>query len=181
MADQINIALLGSKFMGRAHSNAWSKVASFFDVDLAPVLHTVVGRNAEELAAFADRWGWQHASTDWEAAATADEIGLVDVGTPNNVHAEQAIAALEAGNDIAMICHHTERAGDAAARIAELSPNILMDAEKRLEKFHRKLPGAILWDREKWDRTCDDIAKLREEVPTLSEPEATAGSPVADY
>ena len=53
MADQINIALLGSKFMGRAHSNAWSKVASFFDVDLAPVLHTVVGRNAEELAAFA--------------------------------------------------------------------------------------------------------------------------------
>src|SRR5215210_165358 len=97
----INVALLGSKFMGRAHSNAWLNVAKFFSVDPQPVMHTVVGRNEAELAEFADRWGWQQHTTDWHAAVTSDEIGLVDIGTPNNVHAEQAIAALEAGKHVA--------------------------------------------------------------------------------
>ena len=97
----INIALLGSKFMGRAHSNAWLNVAKFFDVDPTPSMHTVVGRNAAELDDFAAQWGWAHASTDWRQTVTSDEIGLVDIGTPNNVHAEQAIAALEAGKHVA--------------------------------------------------------------------------------
>ncbi|HVM21373.1 MAG TPA: Gfo/Idh/MocA family oxidoreductase [Egibacteraceae bacterium] len=101
MPDTINVALLGSKFMGRAHSNAWLKVAKFFDVDPVPVMHTVVGRNAGELEAFASQWGWRNASTDWKAVVASDEIGLVDIGTPNNVHAEQAIAALEAGKHVA--------------------------------------------------------------------------------
>ena len=101
MTDQINIALIGSKFMGRAHSNAWSKVAQFFDVDPRPVMHTVAGRNADELAAFASQWGWANESTDWRAVVTDADVGLVDIGTPNNVHAEQAIAALEAGKHVA--------------------------------------------------------------------------------
>jgi predicted dehydrogenase len=100
MTGTINVALIGSKFMGRAHSNAWLNVPRFFDVDPRPVMHTVVGRNAAELDAFAARWGWHVASTDWRAAITAPEIGLVDVATPNDVHAEQAIAALEAGKHV---------------------------------------------------------------------------------
>jgi predicted dehydrogenase len=101
MTGNINIALLGSKFMGRAHSNAWLNVAKFFDVDPRPTMHTVVGRNAEELSSFAERWGWQNHSTDWLASVTSDDIQLVDIGTPNNVHAEEAIAALEAGKHVA--------------------------------------------------------------------------------
>lgn len=101
MTDQLNIALLGSKFMGRTHSNAWLNVARFFPVDPEPVMHTVVARNAEELAAFAHRWGWRNSSTDWQQAVRDDDIGLVDIGTPNNLHAEQAIAALEAGKHVA--------------------------------------------------------------------------------
>ncbi len=101
MTDSINVALIGSKFMGRAHSNAWLNVARFFDVDPSPVMQTVVGRNAGDLDAFASRWGWHTASTDWRTAITASEIGLVDVATPNDVHAEQAIAALEAGKHVA--------------------------------------------------------------------------------
>ena len=49
MTGTINVALLGSKFMGRAHSNAWLNVAKFFSVDPLPAMHTVVGRNAAEL------------------------------------------------------------------------------------------------------------------------------------
>jgi len=98
---QCNVALVGTKFMGRAHSNAYLKVAKFFDLPLEPVMHTVTARDQAETEAFAARWGWKNASTDWRAAVTADEIDLVDVTTPNNVHAEHAIAALEAGKHVA--------------------------------------------------------------------------------
>jgi len=101
VTDEINVALLGSKFMGRAHSNAWLNVAKFFDVDPVPVMHTVVGRNQAELEEFASRWGWRQSTTEWRAAVTSGEIDLVDIGTPNNVHAEQAMAALEAGKHVA--------------------------------------------------------------------------------
>jgi predicted dehydrogenase len=100
MTSTINVALIGSKFMGRAHSNAWLNVSRFFDVDPRPVMHTVVGRNAADLDAFAARWGWQSTSTDWRAAVTAPDVGLVDIATPNHVHAEQSIAALEAGKHV---------------------------------------------------------------------------------
>ena len=101
MTAQINIALLGSKFMGRAHSNAWTNVGKFFACDPLPVVHTVAGRNADELELFATQWGWQQTSTDWAEVVADPDIGLVDIGTPNNVHAEQAIAALEAGKHVA--------------------------------------------------------------------------------
>ena len=84
MSEQINVALLGSKFMGRAHSNAWLNVAKYFETDPAPVMHTVAGRNAAEPAAFAEQWGWANASTDWRAVVSDTDIGLVDIATPNN-------------------------------------------------------------------------------------------------
>jgi predicted dehydrogenase len=101
MTDPINVALIGSKFMGRAHSNAWLKVAKFFPDAALPVMHTVVGRSASDLETFARTWGWQQTSTDWRDVVQSPDIALVDVATPNDVHAEQAIAALEAGKDVA--------------------------------------------------------------------------------
>lgn len=101
MPDRLNVTLLGSKFMGRAHSNAWSQVSRFFDVSPAPVLHNVVARDAEELATFAGTWGWQNHTTDWRRAVTGADTELVDIATPNDVHAEAAIAALAAGKHVA--------------------------------------------------------------------------------
>jgi len=97
----LNVCLIGQKFMGRTHSNAYLKVNKFFDLPVFPVMKTLVGRNAAELAEFAERWGWKQTSTDWKKAMADPEIGLVDVGTPNNMHAEMAIAALEAGKNVA--------------------------------------------------------------------------------
>ncbi|MCG3129246.1 MAG: Inositol 2-dehydrogenase/D-chiro-inositol 3-dehydrogenase [Phycisphaerae bacterium] len=101
MARSLNIALIGQKFMGRAHSNAWLKVARFFQPPVTPVMYTVAAREAAGLKTFARRWGWQNCTTDWRSAALDPEVHLVDVGTPNHVHAEQAIAALEAGKHVA--------------------------------------------------------------------------------
>ncbi len=101
MSRAFPIALIGQKFMGRAHSNAWSQVSKFFDLGLTPLLHTVSAREKQELERFAERWGWLNTTTDWREIAHFDEIELVDVGTPNHVHAEPALAMLEARKHVA--------------------------------------------------------------------------------
>jgi len=101
MAKPVHVGLIGSKFMGRAHSNALSQVAHFFELPIVPLKHVVAGRNAAELAAFARKWGWAMHTTRWEDLAEDEAVGLVDVSTPNDVHAEQSIAMLEAGKHVA--------------------------------------------------------------------------------
>ena len=101
MPDPLQIALLGSKFMGRTHSNAYLNVAKFFELPLDPQMHTICARDAEDLAVFGPRWGWKNFSTDWKSVVENPDIGLVDVATPNHVHRDQAIAALEAGKHVA--------------------------------------------------------------------------------
>jgi predicted dehydrogenase len=101
MPKPIHVGLIGTKFMGRAHSNALSQVAHFFELPLEPVLQIAVGRNAKELAAFAGKWGWRQISTRWQDLCEDGELELVDVATPNDVHAEPAIALLEAKKHVA--------------------------------------------------------------------------------
>ncbi|MDO4576169.1 MAG: Gfo/Idh/MocA family oxidoreductase [Planctomycetia bacterium] len=98
MSDKtINVAMIGQGFMGRTHSNAWGQVNRFFDPPIKPVMHTVFGQPAENPEAYAAKWGWQHASTDWESLVKSPEIGLVDIVTPNFMHAPPAKAAIAAG------------------------------------------------------------------------------------
>ena len=99
--DTINIALIGSKFMGRTHSNAYLKVHRFFDLPRRPVMHTLAARDPEDTRQFAQRWGWESHSTDWKATVENSEIDLVDIGVPNDKHRDMAIAALEAGRHVA--------------------------------------------------------------------------------
>jgi len=97
----LHVALIGQKFMGRAHSNALRQVPRFFELPVEPVMHTVAGRDADELERFAKNWGWAATTTDWRTLAADPEIDLVDVATPNHLHAEQSIAMLEAGKHVA--------------------------------------------------------------------------------
>lgn len=97
----LNVALIGSKFMGRTHSNAYLKAPMHFDLPIDLVMHTIAARDKSDLERFAPRWGWQNFTTRWQDVIADDEIGLVDIGTPNHVHREMAIAALEAGKHVA--------------------------------------------------------------------------------
>jgi beta-N-acetylhexosaminidase len=87
--------------------------------------------------------------------------------------------AIEAGNDLALICHRTDTAEIAATAIAELPHWMIEDAHERLEKFRKKLHRPLVWSEKKWQQTCDSLAKLAAEVPEIEPPQA--GSPVADY
>ena len=101
VAKKVHLGLIGSKFMGRAHSNAYLKVAKFFDLPVEPIMHTIAARDAADLQKFSCRWGWQHFTTRWQEVIEDERIDLVDISTPNHLHREQALAALEAGKHVA--------------------------------------------------------------------------------
>ncbi|MGY4544442.1 putative dehydrogenase [Arthrobacter sp. UYNi723] len=95
----LGVAGIGYAFMGKAHSNAWRNVASFFDVP-AFEQKVLVGRDAGQVAEAAEKYGWAESATDWRAVIARDDIHIVDICTPGWMHAEIAIAALEAGKHV---------------------------------------------------------------------------------
>jgi len=95
-----NVAIIGHKFMGKAHSNAWTNVSRFFDSPLKPVLKVACGRDEKGTREFADRWGWEGVETDWRKVIQRKDVDIVDISTPTDLHAEIAIAAAEAGKQI---------------------------------------------------------------------------------
>src|SRR5678816_2323352 len=97
MKKSLNIGLVGYGFMGRTHSNAFRQAPRFFDVPYQPVLKVVVARNAERVRKFAGTWGYESAETDWRTVVERKDIDLVDIASPNDTHAEIAIAAARAG------------------------------------------------------------------------------------
>ena len=100
MKEKLNVGLIGYGFMGRTHSNAYRKVTNFFDVPYEPVLQVVCGLVEKEAKAFAEQWGYQSYTTDWRKVIEDKNIDVVDICVPNNVHAEIAIAAAQAGKAI---------------------------------------------------------------------------------
>ncbi|VTS02521.1 Gfo/Idh/MocA family protein [Tuwongella immobilis] len=100
MAKPLNIALIGTGFMGRTHSNAYRKVRNFFNVPYDPVLKVVCARDAAKTKAFADTWGYESTESDWRKVIERKDVDVIDICTPNNLHAEIAIAAAEAGKMI---------------------------------------------------------------------------------
>jgi predicted dehydrogenase len=133
---KLNIAMIGYKFMGKAHSNAWRQVGRFFDTPFEPVLKVVCGRNEPEVRQAADSLGWLEAATNWEEVVRRDDVDVVDVCTPGDTHepiavaaaearkvvfcekplantlaeAERMLGAVEANGVIHMICHNYRRA-----------------------------------------------------------------------
>ena len=98
---QLRIGLIGTGFMGRTHSNGYNRVDNFFpELQYSPVLKAVCSRNKEKVQAFADQWGYESIETDWKALIARNDIDAVDICTPNDMHAEIAIAAAKAGKMI---------------------------------------------------------------------------------
>jgi predicted dehydrogenase len=97
MLKPLNIGLIGYGFMGRTHSNAYKRVNDFFDVPYRPVLKVVCGRTAEGAKKFAEKWQYEGYETDWRKVIEREDIDAIDICTPNDSHAEIAIAAAQAG------------------------------------------------------------------------------------
>jgi myo-inositol 2-dehydrogenase/D-chiro-inositol 1-dehydrogenase len=93
----LNVGLVGYGFMGRTHSNAFLQAPRFFDLPYQPVLKAVCARNADRARSFAENWGYQSIETDWRFLIERSDIDLIDIASPNDTHAEIAVAAAKAG------------------------------------------------------------------------------------
>jgi predicted dehydrogenase len=100
MAKTLRVGMIGYRFMGKAHSNAWRQAPHFFPLKADVELHTICGRDPAGVEAARKQFGWQNASTDWRAVINSPEIDIVDINTPNDSHAEIAIAAAQAGKHV---------------------------------------------------------------------------------
>ncbi|MET4900490.1 Gfo/Idh/MocA family oxidoreductase [Paenarthrobacter sp. CC6] len=95
----LGVAAIGYAFMGKAHSNAWRNVASFFEVP-AFEQKVLVGRDASAVAEAAAKYGWAESATDWRSVIARDDIDIVDICAPGWMHAEIALEALAAGKHV---------------------------------------------------------------------------------
>jgi predicted dehydrogenase len=98
---EVNVALLGHRFMGKAHSNAYRQVRKFFPGKLTPRMKVLVGKSiTPELEETAKTLGWEEVDCDWKRVVERKDIDIVDVSTPGYLHHPMVIAAAKAGKHI---------------------------------------------------------------------------------
>jgi predicted dehydrogenase len=92
--------MVGYRFMGRAHSNAWRQAPKFFPLKAHVELHTICGRDSAAVQAARSQLGWQNSSTDWRELIDNPLIDIIDINTPNESHSEIAVAAAQNGKHV---------------------------------------------------------------------------------
>jgi len=96
MKKKVNVAMIGHRFMGKAHSNAWRQVHRFFDVPFEPVMKAICGRNEQEVKKAADTFGWEEHCVSWERLVERKDIDVIHICTPGDTHLPIAVAAAQA-------------------------------------------------------------------------------------
>ncbi len=97
----LNVGMIGYKFMGKAHSNAYRQVGRFFpELEVVPQMKALCGRDEAGVKRAAETFGWDEYETDWRALIARPDIDIIDIGAPGNMHAEIAVAAAQAGKHV---------------------------------------------------------------------------------
>lgn len=140
----IGIGMIGYAFMGMAHSQGWRNAKSFFDPKLEPRLVALGGRDRAKAEEMARRFDWQSVETDWRALIARDDVGLVDICTPGDMHAEIAIAALAEGKHV--LCEKPlANSVDEAEKMAKAAERARADGVRAMVGFtYRRVPALAL-------------------------------------
>ncbi|MGO4250425.1 Gfo/Idh/MocA family protein [Paenarthrobacter sp. RAF54_2] len=139
----LGVAAIGYAFMGKAHSNAWRNVASFFDVP-AFEQKVLVGRDASLVAEAAAKYGWTEFATDWRSVIERDDIHIVDICAPGWMHAEIAIAALQAGKHVLVEKPLANTIAEAEAMTAAAAAAREKGVQSMIGFNYRRVPALAL-------------------------------------
>lgn len=138
---QLNIGIVGYGFMGRTHSNAFLQAGRYFDLPYQPVLKAACARNVDRAKAFAGNWGYESIETDWRSLVERDDIDLIDIASPNDTHAEIAVAAAKAGKMVMCEKPLGRNASESAAMVEAVEkagvPNMVW-------YNYRRVPAVVL-------------------------------------
>jgi predicted dehydrogenase len=153
---EVGVGMLGYAFMGKAHSNAFRKIAYMtWPPPLRPRLVAIAGRNGEAVAAAAERYGYERSTTDWHDLVSDPSIGLFDNGGPNALHAEPTIAAAQAGKHV--ICE--KPLGRDADESYEIWQRVAATGVKHLCAFNYRFVPAVRLAREMID--AGELGEIR--------------------
>lgn len=139
----LGVAMIGYAFMGKAHSNAWRNVASFFDVP-AFEQKLLVGRDAAGVEEAAAKYGWAETATDWRTVLDRDDIDIVDICAPGWMHAKIAIAALAAGKHVLVEKPLANTLAEAEAMAAAAQAARAQGVQSMIGFNYRRVPALAL-------------------------------------
>ncbi|MDR6986463.1 putative dehydrogenase [Paenarthrobacter nitroguajacolicus] len=139
----LGVAAIGYAFMGKAHSNAWRNVASFFDVP-AFEQKVLVGRDAAQVADAAAKYGWAESATDWRSVIERDDIHIIDICAPGWMHAEIAIAALAASKHVLVEKPLANTLAEAEAMTAAAAEARAKGVQSMIGFNYRRVPALAL-------------------------------------
>jgi predicted dehydrogenase len=153
---EIGIGMLGYAFMGKAHSNAFRKIAYMtWPPPLRPRLELIAGRNEQAVREAAERYGYARWTTDWHDVVADPQVGLFDNGGPNSVHAEPTIAAARAGKHV--LCE--KPLGRDADESLEIWRQVAATGVKHMCAFNYRFVPAVRLARELID--AGELGEIR--------------------
>jgi predicted dehydrogenase len=153
---EIGVGMLGYAFMGKAHSNAFKKIAYMtWPPPLEPRLVGIAGRDEKAVGEAAQRYGYEYATTEWRELIADDRIGLFDNGGPNSLHAEPTIAAAEAGKHV--VCE--KPLGRDADESYDIWRRVAATGVKHLCAFNYRFVPAVRLAREMID--AGELGEIR--------------------
>ncbi len=139
---EINVALIGHRFMGKAHSNAYRQVRRFFPGKLVPRMKVLCGKACtEELEATAAEYGWEESDCEWERVIARKDIEVVDISTPGHLHHPMALAAAQVGKHV--ICE--KPLANTFAQAQEMLKAVEKAGVQHMVNFnYRRVPAVAL-------------------------------------
>jgi predicted dehydrogenase len=140
----LGVGMVGYAFMGAAHSQAWRTAAHVTDLPLRPAMAALCGRDGAGARAAAERYGWAAAETDWRALIGRDDVQLVDICTPGDLHAEIAIAALDAGKHVLCEKPLANTVAEAEAMAAAAERARARGVRSMIGFNYRRVPALVL-------------------------------------
>ena len=139
----INIAVIGTGFMGKTHSYSIANLPYFYEnLPFRAVLHTICSRDEEKGESIKDEWGFLNSESDIDKILADKEIDVIDICTPNIYHFETIIKAFEANKNI-----YCEKplviSSDQAGKVIE---NMSDQNDKNIHAvvFHNRFAPAVL-------------------------------------
>ena len=108
----MRIALAGAGAFGEKHLDGLKNIDG---VEIT----SIISRRAEQAAEVASRYGAKHSGTELSEALERDDVDAVILCTPTQMHAEQAVACMEAGKHVQVEIPLSDTWNDAEAVLAK--------------------------------------------------------------
>jgi len=138
---ELGIGMIGYGFMGKMHSYSYASLPYVYDSPDIKIKFAGVCAVTEASRRLAtDKAGYTFSTADYHELVSRDDISVVDICTPNYLHREQVIAALNAGKHVYCDKPLAMNAAEAA-EIVQLAKSTGLTCQMT---FHTRFCPAIL-------------------------------------